>query len=198
MLFAYTAIEGLHMKQFDVKTAFLYGELEEQVYLEPPQGFQTKNQVWKLNRSLYGLKQAPRQWNKRFTQFMKNQRLNQSSHEECIFYRTNPFVIIIIYVDDGIIFARDEHEIKSLITKLKNEFEMNDIETNTFLGFEYLRKSKYEICIHQTGYIKRILEKFDMINSKTTDTPRAVSQCNTNDQSLNEITTYRSIVGSLL
>jgi hypothetical protein len=66
-LLAVAASEGMKIKQFDVKTAFLYGELEEEMYLEQPEGFDDgSGHVCRLKRSLYGLKQAPRCWNKRF------------------------------------------------------------------------------------------------------------------------------------
>lgn len=68
LLFAYSAVRKLEMGQFDVKTAFLYGELEEEIYMEQSPGFETgNNKVWKLKKSIYGLKQAPRQWNRKFT-----------------------------------------------------------------------------------------------------------------------------------
>lgn len=70
LILNYAAMRSLKMKQFDVKTAFLYGKLDEEIFMVPPEGYSRPNTVWKLNRSLYGLKQSPRMWNEIFTEFM--------------------------------------------------------------------------------------------------------------------------------
>ena len=78
------------LKLFDVKTAFLYGELEEEVYLEQPEGFDDgSGRVCRLKRSLYGLKQAPRRWNKRFISFMEKPGSKNITTDPCQFYHTH-------------------------------------------------------------------------------------------------------------
>ena len=72
LLCVLVAIFGLVLDQMDVVTAFLYGALEEEIFMKQPMGYVKKgqeNMVCKLLKSLYGLKQAPRQWNKRFDDF---------------------------------------------------------------------------------------------------------------------------------
>lgn len=82
------ASEGLQLMQFDVKTAFLYGILHEEVYMSQPEGFSDgSSRVCKLNRSLYGLKQAPRCWNKRFVDFLSKLQFNQSEADPCLFIK---------------------------------------------------------------------------------------------------------------
>lgn len=66
----YAAEKGLFIKQFDIKTAFLYGSLNEEIYMQPLEGFVNKDTIRQLRRSLYGLKQSPRKWNQRFKEFL--------------------------------------------------------------------------------------------------------------------------------
>ena len=76
--------------QFDVSTAFLYGELEEEIYMHQPEGYDDgSGRVCKLKRSLYGLKQAPRCWNKRFASFLLKLGFTRSTADPCLFIRFN-------------------------------------------------------------------------------------------------------------
>lgn len=78
----------MHLAQFDVRTAFLYGKLQEEVYMKQPEGYDDKTgRVCKLERSLYGLKQAPRSWNKRFGDFISSQEMLCSDADPCLFYQ---------------------------------------------------------------------------------------------------------------
>jgi hypothetical protein len=87
-LLVVAASKNMKLKQFDMKTTFLYGELEEEVYLEQLEGFDDGNGcVCRLMRSLYRLKQAPRCWNKRFISFMEKAGLKNSTADPCLFYR---------------------------------------------------------------------------------------------------------------
>ena len=108
LLFAYAAARQLIIKQFDVKAAFLYGDLNELVYVEQPPGFNSdKSKVYKLNKALYGLKQASKQWSVRFTEFLTKLNLKQLNNDNCIFIQGSPQLILAIYVDDAIILAQD-------------------------------------------------------------------------------------------
>lgn len=81
------AIENMEIVQFDVKTAFLNGDLNETIYMQIPEGIEHKsNEVCRLKRSLYGLKQASRAWNSKFVQFLKQCGLEQSKADPCVFY----------------------------------------------------------------------------------------------------------------
>ena len=83
-LLSAAASEKMHLMQFDVSTAFLYGELDEEIYMEQPEGF-SDNSVCKLKRSLYGLKQAPRCWNRRFAMFLQKLGFRQCDADPCLF-----------------------------------------------------------------------------------------------------------------
>lgn len=203
MLFAYAASEKLEIAQFDIKTAFLYGELNETVYMEQPEGFiEDENKVCLLKRSLYGLKQAPRQWNQKFTVFLKELNLNVSEHDGCVFHRMEPMLIIAIYVDDGIIFSKEKKYIDQTMEQLQNRFEVHSCDVSTFLGFQIHRGKNSEVALHQTSYINTILKRFNMENSKPTDSPISTSQSLMNNldskELLNSEVPYREAVGSLM
>lgn len=199
MLFAFAAKERLDMAQFDVKTAFLYGDLEETVHMEQPEGFNTgRNQVCLLQRSLYGLKQSPRQWNKKFSQFLKDLNLSVSEHDECIFFSLKPLIIIAIYVDDGIIFAKEKQQIDKVMSYLKKQFEVHSMDTSVFLGFQVHRGINKKITLHQSDYIKTILKRFNMENAKPVDSPVSLSVVSQNNAPLRDNKLYREAIGSLM
>jgi hypothetical protein len=136
-LFAVATSQGMKLKQFDVKTALLYSELEEEVSLEQPEVFDDgSGRVCRLKRSLYGLKQAPRCWNKRFISFMEKAGWKNSTAYPCLFYRTHEdiFLYVAIYVDNGLVVANKEEErgvflgllqenLKSQLTRLRTSSE---------------------------------------------------------------------------
>ena len=100
------AVEYLHLEQLDVKTTFLHGDLEEDIYMWQPQGYEFKgkdNLVCGLNTSLYGLKQGLRQWYLKFDQFMKEQGYSRCHSDHCVYFKrlyNGRYVILLLYVDD--------------------------------------------------------------------------------------------------
>jgi hypothetical protein len=115
---AVAANEGMSLLQFDVSTAFLYGELEEDIYMEQPEGYSDGSvKVCKLLRSLYGLKQAPRCWHKRIGEFLISQGFVQSEADPCLFIKetANGKLILAIYVDDGLIAFKSRSEVDEFV-----------------------------------------------------------------------------------
>ena len=199
MLFAFAAIENLKIAQFDVKTAFLYGDLDETVYMEQPQGFEEDpNKVCQLKRSLYGLKQSPRQWNIKFTNFLKEMNLAVSEHDSCIFYRKDPLLIIGIYVDDGIMLAENQEEIQKVMSQLRKRFEVHSVGSSAFLGFQIYRGTAGEIILHQASYISAILKRFNMIDAKSVDAPISLTKSEEDTTPLEDTVPYREAIGSLM
>ena len=102
-------IFDLHFEQLDMKTVFLHGELEEEIYMLQPKGFEEngkENLVYRLTKSLYGLKQAPRCWYKRFDSFILSLRYNTPNSDHCIYYKRfkgDDFIILLLYVDDMLV-----------------------------------------------------------------------------------------------
>jgi hypothetical protein len=164
VLLALAAALDLHIHQMDVKTAFLNGELEEEVYMELPEGCQKHYRdenlpgqptALKLNKSLYGLKQAPRVWNKSFHAYLTSLGFKQSQADNALYIRRD--VIIIVYVDDLEILSTNLDVIKDIKLKLQSKYEMTDLgETKRFLGVEISKKER-TIQISQTKYIDEIL-----------------------------------------
>lgn len=202
MLFAHAAAKQLLTAQFDIKTAFLYGDLDEEVYLEQPDGFVVnKNKVWRLHKSLYGLKQAPRQWSHKFTQFLLKIDLQQSKEDRCVFYRHQPLAIIVIYVDDGVIFAHEQSIIDDLISQLEQRFEMRSMPLSSFLGFQIERTSADHILLHQSSYISKLVKRYteDLSTLKPHRSPISPSKDHiTSGTPLPKSKPYNQLVGSLL
>ena len=105
---------NMELVQMDVKTTFLHGDLEEEIYITQPYGFKVdgkENWVCKLNKSLYGLKQSPRQWYKRFDQFMIGQNYTRSSFDHYVYFcklQDGSFIYLLLYVDDMLIASRNQ------------------------------------------------------------------------------------------
>lgn len=163
-LLAIAAAFNLLIYQFDVKTAFLHGDIEEMIYMEQPYGYAEDDRVCLLLKSLYGLKQAPRQWNKRVVSFLKNLSLEQSNSDPCIFYKiTNNSIsriYIPLYVDDGLICGTDKSSIETVLLALYDEFKITYSVAQWFVGLQIEQNvSKKQLRIHQTVYTGKILKR---------------------------------------
>ena len=120
----------LELEQMDVKTAFLHGDLDEEIYMVQPEGFEKTRKehlVCKLKKSLYGLKQAPRQWYKKFDSFMMSHEYTKTDADHCVYVKTfrgNTFIILLLYVDDMLIVGQDEDMIGDLKKELSKSFDI--------------------------------------------------------------------------
>ena len=117
------ATENLHLKQLDVKTAFLHDDLEEDLYMIQLEGFIVQGQenlVGKLRKNLYSLKQAPRQWYKKFDSFMHRIRFKRCEADHCCYVKSldNSYIILLLYMDDMLIAGSSIEEINNLKKQL--------------------------------------------------------------------------------
>ncbi|RVW56445.1 Retrovirus-related Pol polyprotein from transposon RE1 [Vitis vinifera] len=165
------------LQQLDIKNAFLNGDLEEEVYMEIPPGFEesmAKNQVCKLQKSLYGLKQSPRAWFDRFTKAVLKLGYKQGQADHTLFVKKShagKMAILIVYVDDIILSGNDMEELQNLKKYLSEEFEVKDLENlKYFLGMEVARSRK-GIVVSQRKYILDLLKETGMLGCKPIDTP---------------------------
>ncbi|KAM0730296.1 Retrovirus-related Pol polyprotein from transposon TNT 1-94 [Formica fusca] len=196
-LFAIAAMKNYVTMTFDIKTAFLYGILDEDVYMYPPDGYNNKDKVFKLKKALYGLKQAPLKWNIRFTTFLKRKGFKSLESEQCLFTKNNSELILGIYVDDGILMGKNQQEMKQIIKELKSEFKMTvENKPKTFVGFEIIKEER-DIKLLQADYITKILKQYNMNNAKPVKIPLLKGEGNETELK-NKNYPYREVVGSLL
>lgn len=193
------ASESLILYQFDIKTAFLYAKLEEEIYMKQPEYFDDgTSRVCRLNKALYGLKQAPRCFHQKMTKTLLNQGLIQSNADPCVFYRNeHPRCIMCIYVDDAIIAGESKETIMELLEHIKKEYEITFNPLSYFLGIHIDVRQNGDIHIHQQKYIHEALRRFNLQNCKPSITP--------SDKSIYELPTepiidcdYRELIGTLM
>ena len=164
--------------QLDVKNAFLHGELEEEVYMQPPPGYPLSNQpnqVCKLKKALYGLKQSPRAWFSCFTNAMIDLNYHQARGDHALFVkhdgRSGAVTILLVYVDDILITGGDIEEIHKLTEALSGQFEMKQLgPLKYFLGIE-VAYSKEGLSLSQHKYTLDLLQETGQLGCKPTTTP---------------------------
>jgi hypothetical protein len=174
-------VEDLHLEQLDVKTTFLHGDLEEEIYMQQPQGYEVKgkeNLVCRLKKSLYGLKQAPRQWYLKFDRFMTEQGYRRCHSDHCVYFKrleNGSFIILLLYVDDMLVAGSNMQDINVLKKKLANSFAMKDLgAAKKILGMRITRDRKNrKLTLSQGEYTEKVLERFRMQNAKPVSTPLA-------------------------
>ncbi|GKB45188.1 retrotransposon protein, putative, ty1-copia subclass [Tanacetum coccineum] len=173
ILISIAAFYDYEIWKMDVKTTFLNGYLDEDIYMVQPEGFVDPNhprKVCKLQRSIYGLKQASRSWNKRFDKEIKRFGFDQNLDEPCVYQKASGsnVTFLILYVDDIIIMGNHIPSLQSVKDYLGKCFAMKDLGEATFiLGIKIYRdRSKRLIRLGQNAYMDKILKRYKMDNSK--------------------------------
>jgi hypothetical protein len=205
LILAYACSKNIKVYQMDVKSTFLNGDLEEEVYIEKPEGFQlseNENYVCRLKKALYGLKQAPRAWYSRLDRYLQQQGFRKGNADNNLYIKVNQDSILLIevYVDD-IIFGSDDDRMSQKFAKdMQNEFEMSLLgELSFFLGLQICQRNQ-GIFISQTKYIREMLKRFGMEDCKPVNTPMQTS-CKLSkydDSKSTDQRQYRSMIGNLL
>ena len=173
LLLALVAHFDLELHQMDVVTAFLNGDLEEDIYMEQPEGCIDKAQpdsVCKLLRAIYGLKQAHRQWHSRIDEFLIGELGFKTTHSDpCLYIRRqgNVTMIIALYVDDLLLAGSDVEVILWMKNELNTRFEMKDLgEAKTCVGLEIDRiRSENILTVTKSKYARAVLKRFKMSTS---------------------------------
>lgn len=201
ILFTMAIYFGWLYMQFDVKTAFLNGDLEETIYVFAPPGYpEASGKVLKLNKALYGLKQAPRQWYIKFYREMKRLGWEISKYDPCLFIHKKDNMFLVLYVDDMIIFAPKQEMIERFKQEIFQVFNMtNDGECSFFLG-THIEKGQSGIVLHQKNLILQTLKRYGLEDLPPVKTPMTkIPDANTGDKPSKEfIHEYISKVGSLI
>ncbi|KAD0942788.1 hypothetical protein E3N88_43529 [Mikania micrantha] len=205
LFLAYAALHKLKVFQMDVKSAFLYGKIKEEVYVCQPPGFEDNKHpdwVYKLDKALYGLKQAPRAWYDTLSTFLLQNNFTRGSVDKTLFIKKvgQHKLLVQIYVDD-IIFASSDPKLCADFTELMTKnFEMSAMgELQFFLGLQ-IKQSPDGIFIHQSKYTKELLKKFDLQNCKQCSNPMSSTtqlDADLKGKSVDE-TLYRCMIGSLM
>lgn len=207
LILSLAASNKMKLMTFDVKTAFLHGDLKEDIFMYQPEGFDDKTgRVCKLNKSLYGLKQAPRNWNDKFSTFLKTLGFTSTDDDPCVYYNNNKSMIFSLFVDDGLVAGTIENDMIKILNKLKQKFEITydkSIEGKlSYLGME-INSSSTGIFICQSVYTESILKrfKFDKVNPASTPMEKGMvtdEQNCVNSKLLEKSEPYREAIGSLL
>lgn len=202
-LLAIAAAKRWQLFQMDVKNAFLNGNLQEEVYMRPPPGYDhPPNKVCRLRKALYGLKQAPRAWFAKFSSTIHRFGFRSSPYDHALFIRrtSKGYVILLLYVDDMIITGDDLQEIQDLKRRLNKEFEMKDLGLlNYFLGLEVTSNSK-GYFLSQAKYASDLVSRAGLTDNKIASSPLEVNAkfSLTDGSPLPDATLYRQLVGSLV
>ena len=137
-LIAFAIQHDMLIHQMDVVTAFLNGTLDEEIYMQQPDGYSQPGKehlVCRLKRSLYGLKQSPRCWNTAFTDYLESISLVQSEADPCVFVSTVDTVTVgAVYVDDLVLIAKTTNELQKVKDSLSSHFKMKDMEKSTIVS----------------------------------------------------------------
>uniref|UniRef100_A0A2N9F1H7 Reverse transcriptase Ty1/copia-type domain-containing protein n=1 Tax=Fagus sylvatica TaxID=28930 RepID=A0A2N9F1H7_FAGSY len=175
VLIALASIYKLVVHQMDVKIAFLNGNLDEEVYMNQPEGFVllgNERKVCKLVKSLYGLKQAPKQWHEKFDTVILANSFKHNGADKCVYFKftVEYGVIVCLYVDDMLIFGTNMLGVCETKKYLASMFKMKDLnEADTILGIKVKRHSEgYALC--QNHYIEKVLLKYKHLNVKEVNT----------------------------
>ena len=165
--------------QLHVKNAFLYGELNRDIFMMQPEGFVSNDHpsyVCKLKKALYGLKQAPRAWYGKISQYFMFCGFKISNADSSLFIKNNSgaHIVNLLYVDDMIITGSDEEQIAKLRKELAIHFEMKNLgEAKYFLGLE-IEKLMDGYFVSQSRYAKNMLNQYQMNEAKEVATPMEI------------------------
>jgi len=174
-LLAVAARDGLYLGQADVKTAFLYGDLEEDVYLKPPAGIPiATGHVWKLKKSLYGLKQAPLCWNRKLDSALLCQGLQPTLTDPCFYHGTisGEAVFMAVYVDDLIIAGRTKMIVDKIKRFLASQFDIKDLgRLEWCLGLKVTYRDDGSILLSQPAYARGLVREIGLDHAKPASTP---------------------------
>ncbi|KAL0333067.1 UNVERIFIED_CONTAM: putative mitochondrial protein [Sesamum calycinum] len=202
-MLAVAASEGWYIHQLNVNNAFLHGYLDEEIYMDTPEGYPVPlGHVCKLQKSFYGLKQASRQWNHEFTTKMELFGFKQSKNDYCLFTKLTSasFVALLVYVDDILIAGPSESHISEVKSYLDSLFTIKDLGTTKyFLGLEIARAPE-GLALTQSKYIKDILQDMGLQTAKPTTTPlpAGIKFSAQADSALPHLAIYRQLIRRLL
>jgi hypothetical protein len=169
IIMALVAHYDLKLHQMDVKTAFLNGNLQENIYMAQLEGFAMEGKEHmrcKLKKFLYGLKQASRQWYIKFDKVIRSFSFTENKVDNCIYvkFKGKDFIILVLYVDDTLLTSTDKNMLYETKSFLSSNFDMKDLDDASYvLGIEIHRdQTKGILGLSQKSYIDRVLKRYNM------------------------------------
>jgi hypothetical protein len=202
ILFALAACLGWKVRQMDVVTAFLNGSLDKSVYMKPPPGMRiAKGMVLKLLRALYGLNQSPRAWYEKFRKTMEAWGWRVSAYDPCVFIHPSVQMSLCLWVDDMLIFYKNDGEVAIFVKQISETFSMTDEgKCSYYLGM-HVEQAPGSIYIHQNRYAEQILGRYGLTDTTPAKTPTdsSVKLIKASTETANPVfkTEYQSKIGSL-
>ncbi|GJR41628.1 putative ribonuclease H-like domain-containing protein [Tanacetum coccineum] len=205
LFLAFASFMGFIVYQMDVKSAFLYGTIDEEVYVSQPPGFVDPDhpkKVYKVVKALYGLHQAPRAWYATLSTFLEKHGYRRGTIDKTLFIKKDKkdIMLVQVYVDDIIFGSTRKSWCDEFEALMKGRFQMSSMgELIFFLGLQVKQKTD-GIFISQDKYVADMLKKFDLASVKTAITPMETKMALTKDEEADEVDVhlYRSMIGSLM
>lgn len=212
-LLAASVNEEMHVHQMDVISAYVQGELNDEIYMEQPEMFVKhghEEKVCKLLKPLYGLKQSGREWYKKLDNYITKTGGKRTSADPCVyvFGKNEERVIVIIYVDDLILASKELDRLEYIKSKMKSTFKMTDLgQVRNILGINVQREGATgRMHLSQEKYIEDLLEKFNMKHAITVSTPmdpnlkitKEMSPSTEEERQEMQSRPYRELVGGLI
>ncbi|GJU01439.1 putative ribonuclease H-like domain-containing protein [Tanacetum coccineum] len=205
LFLAFASYMGFMVYQMDVKSAFLYGSIDEEVYVTQPKGFvdpQYPKKVYKVVKALYGLHQAPRAWYATLSTFLLKHGYRRGTIDKTLFLKKHKrdIILVQVYVDDIIFGSTKKAWCDEFEALMKGEFEMSAMgELIFFLGLQVQQRPD-GIFISQDKYVQEILKKFDLESVRTATTPYEAPKPKSKNEPDNPVNVhlYRSMIGSLM
>ncbi|GJT76414.1 reverse transcriptase domain-containing protein [Tanacetum coccineum] len=198
-------ISNWHIHQLDINNAFLHRDLDEEVYMTLPSGYNKKvfpNTVCKLKKSLYGLKHANRQWFTKLTTFLLSLGFKQNKADTCLltYFTKDISLVLLIYVDDILITGNSLTFINNIKQQLHNTFSIKDLgPLHYYLGIEFIRSEK-GLVMTQRKYAFDLIKHAGLTHTKHAKTPLDPNIKLTYDSAtpLTNSSHYRTLVGKLI
>ncbi|GKC55140.1 putative ribonuclease H-like domain-containing protein [Tanacetum coccineum] len=202
LFLAFASFMGFIVYQMDVKSAFLYGTIDEEVYVSQPPGFVDPDhptKVYKVVKALYGLHQAPRAWYATLSTFLEKHGYKRGTIDKTLFIRRNKkdIMLVQVYVDDIIFGSTNKSWCDEFEALMQSRFQMSSMgELTFFLGLQ-VKQNKEGIFISQDKYVAEILKKFDLVHVKAAITPMETKLPLTKDEEAFDVDVhlYRSMIG---
>ncbi|GJX34656.1 putative ribonuclease H-like domain-containing protein [Tanacetum coccineum] len=205
LFLAFASFMGFTVYQMDVKSAFLYGNITEEVYVKQPPGFEDPahpNKVYRVVKALYGLHQAPRAWYERLSTFLLKHGYRRGAIDKTLFIKKDrrDIMLVQVYVDDIIFGSTKSSMVKDFEELMQKEFKMSSMgELTFFLGLQ-VKQTTAGIFLSQDKYVKDILNKFDFRTIKPASTPIEAHKSLGKDEEGEDVDVhlYRSMIGCLM